>query len=180
MKTATIVLYVIQALAIICAIITGKEFIDFSSGPALFETIGFFFPAILGLIFDMVAHNKEQKAEQSSTEGSKADSAAPSASSAPKAKAAAPASTKTASAPQEARRLQRRKKPQRRTRKPLRPQQRSNLLSIRPFSTALSAEQGKTPKTLSASLADRRSDNRSSRADSYSHPDKHASSRKMR
>lgn len=101
MKTAAIVLYVIQALAIICAIITGKEFIDFSSGPALFETIGFFFPAILGLIFDMVAHNKEQKAEQSSTESSKADSAAPSASSAPKAKAAAPASTKTASAPRE-------------------------------------------------------------------------------
>lgn len=94
MKTAAIVLYVIQALAIICAIITGKEFIDFSSGPALFETIGFFFPAILGLIFDMVAHNKEQKAEQSSTEGPNADSAAPSASSAPKAKAA--------SAPQEA------------------------------------------------------------------------------
>lgn len=61
MKTAAIVLYVIQALAIICAIITGQEFIDFSSGPALFETIGFFFPAILGLIFDMVAHNKEQK-----------------------------------------------------------------------------------------------------------------------
>lgn len=101
MKTAAIVLYVIQALAIICAIITGKEFIDFSSGPALFETIGFFFPAILGLIFDMVAHSKKQKAEQSSTEGSKADSAAPSASSAPKAKAAAPASTKTASAPRE-------------------------------------------------------------------------------
>lgn len=88
MKTAAIVLYVIQALAIICAIITGQEFIDFSSGPALFETIGFFFPAILGLIFDMVAHSKEQKAEQSSTEGSKADSAAPSASSAPKTKAA--------------------------------------------------------------------------------------------
>ncbi len=94
MKTAAIVLYVIQALAIICAIITGREFIDFSSGPALFETIGFFFPAILALIFDMVAHNKEQKAEQSSTEGSKADSAASSASSAPK--------TKAASAPQEA------------------------------------------------------------------------------
>lgn len=102
MKTAAIVLYVIQALAIICAIITGKEFIDFSSGPALFETIGFFFPAILGLIFEMIAHNKEQKAEQSSAEGSNADGTAPSASSAPKAKAAAPASTKTASAPQEA------------------------------------------------------------------------------
>lgn len=101
MKTAAIVLYVIQALAIICAIITGKEFIDFSSGPALFETIGFFFPAILGLIFEGIAHNKEQKAEQSSTEGPNADSAAPSASSAPKAKAAAPASTKTASAPRE-------------------------------------------------------------------------------
>ena len=99
MKTAAIVLYVIQALAIICAIITGQEFIDFSSGLALFETIGFFFPAILGLIFDMVAHNKEQKAAQSSAEGPNADSAA---SSAPKAKAAAPASTKAASAPQEA------------------------------------------------------------------------------
>lgn len=102
MKTAAIVLYVIQALAIICAIITGQEFIDFSSGPALFETIGFFFPAILGLIFEGIAHNKEQKAAQSSAEGPNADSAAPSASSAPKAKAAAPASTKTASAPQEA------------------------------------------------------------------------------
>lgn len=101
MKTAAIVLYVIQALAIICAIITGKEFIDFSSGPALFETIGFFSPAILGLIFDMVAHNKEQKAEQSSTEGPNANSAAPTASSAPKPKAAAPASTKAAPAPQE-------------------------------------------------------------------------------
>lgn len=102
MKTAAIVLYVIQALAIICAIITGQEFINFSSGPALFETIGFFFPAILGLIFEGIAHNKEQKAAQSSAEGSKANNAAPSASSAPKAKAAAPASTKTASAPQEA------------------------------------------------------------------------------
>lgn len=94
MKTAAIVLYVIQALAIICAIITGQEFIDFSSGPALFETIGFFFPAILGLIFEGIAHNKEQKAAQSSAEGPNADSAAPSASSAPK--------TKAASAPQEA------------------------------------------------------------------------------
>lgn len=102
MKTAAIVLYVIQALAIICAIITGKEFIDFSSGPALFETIGFFFPAILGLIFEMIVHNKEQKAEQSSAEGSNADGTASSASSAPKTKAAAPASTKAASAPQEA------------------------------------------------------------------------------
>lgn len=98
MKTAAIVLYVIQALAIICAIITGKEFIDFSSGPALFETIGFFFPAILGLIFDMVAHNKEQKAAQSSAEGPNANSAAPTASSAPKTKAASP----KAPAPQEA------------------------------------------------------------------------------
>ena len=60
MKTAAIVLYIIQALAIICAIITGQEFIDFSSGPTLFETIGFFFPAILGLIFEGIAHNKEQ------------------------------------------------------------------------------------------------------------------------
>lgn len=102
MKTAAIVLYVIQAFAIVCAIITGQEFIDFSSGPALFETIGFFFPAILGLIFEGIAHNKEQKAAQSSAAGSNANSAAPTASSTPKAKAAAPASTKAASAPQEA------------------------------------------------------------------------------
>ena len=106
MKTAAIVLYVIQALAIICAIITEKEFIDFSSGPALFETIGFFFPAILGLIFEGIAHNKEQKAAQSSAEGPNADSTAPtapSASSAPKAKAAsAPQEAPKAPAPQEA------------------------------------------------------------------------------
>lgn len=103
MKTAAIVLYVIQALAIICAIITGKEFIDFSSGPALFETIGFFFPAILGLIFEMIAHNKEQKAKQSSAEGSNENGTAPSASSAPKTKtASAPRETPKAPAPQEA------------------------------------------------------------------------------
>lgn len=102
MKTAAIVLYAIQAIAIVCAIVTGQEFIDFSSGPALFETIGFFFPAILGLIFEGIAHNKEQKAAQSSAAGSNANSAASTASSTPKAKAAAPASTKAASAPQEA------------------------------------------------------------------------------
>lgn len=102
MKTAAIVLYVIQALAIVCAIITGQEFIDFSSGPALFETIGFFSPLILGLIFERIAYNKEQKAAQSSAEGPNANSTAPTASSTPKAKAAAPASTKAASAPQEA------------------------------------------------------------------------------
>ena len=102
MKTAAIVLYVIQAIAIVCAIVTGQEFIDFSSGPALFETIGFFFPAILGLIFERIAYNKEQKSAQSSAEGPNANSAAPTASSAPKAKAAAPASAKAASAPQEA------------------------------------------------------------------------------
>lgn len=102
MKTAAIVLYVIQALAIVCAIITGQEFIDFSSGPALFETIGFFSPLILGLIFERIAYNKEQKAAQSSDEGPNANSTAPAASSAPKAKTAAPASAKAASAPQEA------------------------------------------------------------------------------
>lgn len=91
MKTAAIILYVIQAVAIICAIITGQEFIDFSSGPALFETIGFFSPAILGAILEMIANNKEQKAK-STAEGSSADNVAPSASSAPKSKAAAPAS----------------------------------------------------------------------------------------
>ena len=101
MKTAAIILYVIQAVAIICAIITGQEFIDFSSGPALFETIGFFFPAILGAILEMVANNKEQKAK-STAEGSNADNVAPSASSAPKAKAAAPSATAPASAPQKA------------------------------------------------------------------------------
>lgn len=83
MKTAAIVLYVIQAIAIVCAIVTGQEFIDFSSGPALFETIGFFFPAILGLIFERIAYNKEQKSAQSSAEGSNANSAAPTAASAP-------------------------------------------------------------------------------------------------
>lgn len=91
MKTAAIILYVIQAVAIICAIITGQEFIDFSGGPALFETIGFFSPAILGAILEMIANNKEQKTK-STAEGSNADNVAPSASSAPKAKAAAPAS----------------------------------------------------------------------------------------
>lgn len=101
MKTAAIVLYVIQAIAIVCAIVTGQEFIDFSSGPALFETIGFFFPAILGLIFERIAYNKEQKAAQSSAEGSRANSTAPTASSAPKIKTAAPASAKAASTPKE-------------------------------------------------------------------------------
>lgn len=91
MKTAAIILYVIQAVAILCAIITGQEFIDFSSGPALFETIGFFSPAILGAILEMIANNKEQKTK-STAEGSSADNVAPSASSAPKSKAAAPAS----------------------------------------------------------------------------------------
>lgn len=99
MKTAAIILYVIQAVAILCAIITGQEFIDFSSGPALFETIGFFSPAILGAILEMIANNKEQKAK-STAEDSNADNVAPSASSAPKAKAAA--SSATASAPQKA------------------------------------------------------------------------------
>lgn len=180
MKTAAIVLYVIQALAIICAIITGQEFIDFSSGPALFETIGFFFPAILGLIFEGIAHNKDRK-QRNLPPRAQTQTAQPLQ---PlqhrKPKPLPPLQPKPLRHHRKPRRLQRRKKPQRRTRKPLRPQQRSNLLSIRPFTTALSAEQGKTPKTLSASLADRRSDNRSSGADSYSHPDKHASSRKMR
>ena len=99
MKTAAIILYVIQAVAIICAIITGQEFIDFSSGPAPFETIGFFSPAILGAILEMIANNKEQKTK-STAEGSSADNVAPSASSAPKSKAAAPSAT--ASAPQKA------------------------------------------------------------------------------
>ena len=101
MKTAAIILYVIQAVAIICAIITGQEFIDFSSGPALFETIGFFSPAILGAILEMIANNKEQKTK-STAEGSSADNVAPSASSAPKAKAEDPSAAAPASAPQKA------------------------------------------------------------------------------
>lgn len=101
MKTAAIILYVIQAVAIICAIITGQEFIDFSSGPALFETIGFFSPAILGAVLEMIANNKEQKTK-STAEGSNADNVAPSASSAPKSKAAAPSAAAPASAPQKA------------------------------------------------------------------------------
>lgn len=101
MKTAAIILYVIQAVAIICAIITGQEFIDFSSGPALFETIGFFSPAILGAILEMIANNKEQKAK-STVEDSNADNVAPSASSAPKAKAEDPSAAAPASAPQKA------------------------------------------------------------------------------
>ena len=70
MKTAAIILYVIQAIAILCAVITGQEFIDFSSGPALFETIGFFSPAILGAILEMIANNKKQKAEGSANTNS--------------------------------------------------------------------------------------------------------------
>ncbi len=61
MRTAANVLWVIQALAIIGCIITGKEFIDFSSGPALFKTIGFFLPAILAAIFECIADNKSKK-----------------------------------------------------------------------------------------------------------------------
>lgn len=171
MKTAAIVLYVIQAIAIVCAIITGQEFIDFSSGPALFETIGFFFPAILGLIFEGIAHNKDRK-QRNLPPRAQTQTAQPlQPLQHQKPKPLPPLQPKP---------LRHRRKPQRRTQKPLHPQQRSNLLLIRPFSTVLSAEQGKTPKTLSASLADRRSDNRNSGADSYSHLHKHASSRKMR
>ncbi len=61
MQTAANVLWVIQVLAIIGCIITGKEFIDFSSGPALFKTIGFFFPAILAAIFECIIDNKSKK-----------------------------------------------------------------------------------------------------------------------
>lgn len=104
MKTAAIILYVIQAVAILCAIITGQEFIDFSSGPALFETIGFFSPAILGAILEMIANNKKQKAEGSANTGSNSGNSDSSTASCPAAAKAAPAPQETpkAPAPQEA------------------------------------------------------------------------------
>lgn len=104
MKTAAIILYVIQAVAILCAIITGQEFIDFSSGPALFETIGFFSPAILGAILEMIANNKKQKAEGSANTGSSSGNSDSSTASCPAAAKAAPAPQETpkAPAPQEA------------------------------------------------------------------------------
>ncbi len=71
MKTAAIVLYVIQLLGILGCVITGKEFIDFSSGPALLKTIGFFFPAILGAILEAIADNKERKEGKATPEPSK-------------------------------------------------------------------------------------------------------------
>lgn len=104
MKTAAIILYVIQAVAILCAIITGQEFIDFSSGPALFETIGFFSPAILGAILEMIANNKKRKAEGSANTNSNSGNSDSSATSSPAAAKATPAPQETpkAPAPQEA------------------------------------------------------------------------------
>lgn len=95
MKTAAIILYVIQAVAILCAIITGQEFIDFSSGPALFETIGFFSPAILGAILEMIANNKKRKAEGSANASSNSGNSDSST-------ASSPAAAKATPAPQEA------------------------------------------------------------------------------
>ena len=104
MKTAAIILYVIQAVAILCAIITGQEFIDFSSGPALFETIGFFSPAILGAILEMIANNKKQKAEGSANTNSNSGNSDSSTASSPAAAKATPAPQETpkSPAPQEA------------------------------------------------------------------------------
>lgn len=104
MKTAAIILYVIQAVAILCAIITGQEFIDFSSGPALFETIGFFSPAILGAILEMIANNKKRKAEGSANTSSNSGNSDSSTASSPAAAKATPAPQETpkAPAPQEA------------------------------------------------------------------------------
>lgn len=104
MKTAAIILYVIQAVAILCAIITGQEFIDFSSGPALFETIGFFSPAILGAILEMIANNKKQKAGGSDNTGSNSGNSDSSTASYLAAAEATPAPQETpkAPAPQEA------------------------------------------------------------------------------
>ena len=91
MKTAAIILYVIQAVAILCAIITGQEFIDFSSGPALFETIGFFSPAILGAILEMIANSKKRKAEGPANTNSNSGNSDSSTASCPAAAKAAPA-----------------------------------------------------------------------------------------
>lgn len=99
MKTAAIILYVIQAVAILCAIITGQEFIDFSSGPALFETIGFFSPAILGAILEMIANNKKQKAEGSANTGSNSGNSDSSTASSPAAAKATPAPQETPKSP---------------------------------------------------------------------------------
>lgn len=172
MKTAAIVLYVIQAIAIVCAIVTGQEFIDFSSGPALFETIGVLFSLLSWASSSKglrTTRNRNQRNLPPRAQTQTAQPLQPLQHQKPK-----------PLPPLQPKPLRHRKKPRRRTQKPLHPQQRNNLLLIRPFSTALSAEQGKTPKTLSASLADRRSDNRSSGADSYSHLHKHGSSRTMR
>lgn len=99
MKTAAIILYVIQAVAILCAIITGQEFIDFSSGPALFETIGFFSPAILGAILEMIANNKKQKAEGSANTNSNSGNSDSSTTSSPAAAKATPAPQEAPKAP---------------------------------------------------------------------------------
>lgn len=99
MKTAAIILYVIQAIAILCAVITGQEFIDFSSGPALFETIGFFSPAILGAILEMIANNKKQKAEGSANTNSNSGNSDSFTASYPAAAEVTPAPQETPKAP---------------------------------------------------------------------------------
>lgn len=160
MKTAAIILYVIQAIAILCAVITGQEFIDFSSGPALFETIGFFSPAILGAILEMIANNKKQKAGgQTIPVRTQAIQTLP-----PLLTLLQPKPLQRHRKPQ---RLRRCKKPQGRIQKPLRPQQSASPLSTLPFSTTPNAERNKTPKTFSASPAVQRSDNNGSRTNPY-------------
>lgn len=67
MRTAANILYVLQVVAIIGAIVSGHEFIDFSSAAGLGKTIGFFFPAILGAILEYVAVRKEEKSGASTT-----------------------------------------------------------------------------------------------------------------
>lgn len=65
MKKAAHILYVLQLVAIMGAIVSGHEFIDFDSGTGLARTIGFFFPAILGAILEYFAVRKEEKAASS-------------------------------------------------------------------------------------------------------------------
>lgn len=91
MRTAANILYVLQVVAIIGAIVSGHEFIDFGSAAGLGKTIGFFFPVILGAILEYVAVRKEEKSGASTTKT--ANTATPKTAPAPaKEKAPAPSS----------------------------------------------------------------------------------------
>lgn len=95
MRTAANILYVLQVVAIIGAIVSGHEFIDFGSAAGLGKTIGFFFPAILGAILEYVAVRKEEKSGASTVKP--ANTAAPKTAPTPaKGKAPSPTNPSTA------------------------------------------------------------------------------------